>query len=359
MAHPTLKMLREHPMLQDHIRQHGPGVVGKYKKGCDSFIRASQLKKGERMLIIADHEREPMALGIANAAKEKGIKSFTLIAGYPDSPVKEGSEELKYALAAIGEHKPHATVLLVDKSAWPVRRPIYEATTKSKTNGFTITCPDIRHVDVSHILSGDPLPVQRRTRRVVSLLKLAAKSGHELVLETGKSVFRARLTNKSEVLADDMAPPEGEFDAGMRIANMPGGEAELKCLDEIDGDVFFGPGSLFSDFGHLKKGVVIRFKDGKLHSIGKTKSKHDAGIVAKLNEFMKKHGKGMFEPFSIGTNEHVPIELATTNLTQEKILGTIHIGVGDKDQHADLIAEVTNLHVGGKHLIKDGKWVLK
>jgi len=347
------KKLMSHEEMQEHIRKHGKKVVNDFIKGCKTALDAANVKRGDRIVIITDNKRRAIAETLEELAKHRGLEVKTIVSGSPQNPIHKDHAVMTSTVSAIHNTQPKVTFFFVDKASWPHRKPIYVATDKY---GFTYTAPGIRHEDFYAILSGDVDKVRRKTKSVLEFVKEAQKRGGKVELHTGEhSVFHCEITPEVMLTADSMEPPTQAF-LGEKVANLPGGEVETTFPKNVSGEIFFDAGSVFGEAGVIEKGITVRFENGKLKEMI-PHSENDKKLVKRMKSFFDKYGYDVVE-FAIGTNEFVPLELANTELTREKVLGTIHVGVGSEEAHSDLVAKVKHLRIAGKHIIKDGRWVL-
>ncbi len=160
---------------------------------------------------------------------------------------------------------------------------------------------------------------------------------------------------------------EREFKADTGLLNQPGGFGNLPA-----GELYIAPaegnsiGKMVIEPGinpYMKEQIVLNIKDGKVIDM-----KGDSRFTSRLEDIFKKYplGRNIAE-FGIGTNEKaVP---GSTPLEFEKILGTIHIAIGDNSTiggkitvpvHIDFMFEKPTVEItfaDGKTLeiMKDGK----
>lgn len=156
-------------------------------------------------------------------------------------------------------------------------------------------------------------------------------------------------------------PSKGLFHKKGESGNLPTGEAYIAPLEGKSNGVFFVDGSMAS-LGVIKgKPIRIEVVDGYAVNIsGNIKAK-------KLNETLEKYGplaRNIAE-FGIGTNDKA--RLSGILLEDEKVMGTIHIALGDNKSmggsvdipiHLDGVVKKPNVYFDGKIIMKNGKLLI-
>ena len=113
--------------------------------------------------------------------------------------------------------------------------------------------------------------------------------------------------------------------------------------------------------GVVKQPIVIEVADGLATKItGGEAAQKLLGLVSKFG----KEARNIAE-LGIGTNDAA--RLSGSTLEDEKVMGTVHIALGDNismggmvsvPSHLDLIIKEPTLIIDGKELIKDGKLLI-
>lgn len=160
------------------------------------------------------------------------------------------------------------------------------------------------------------------------------------------------------VTGRDAYASKGLFHKKSESGNLPTGEAFLAPLEGRSNGIFFVDGSM-SSVGVVKRlPIKIAVKDGLAVKIsGGTQAK-------KLNELMNKYGNlaRNIAEFGIGTNYKA--KLSGNTLEDEKVMGTIHIALGDNKSmggsvdvpiHLDGIVKKPTVYFDGKMIMKNGK----
>ncbi|MHB8930254.1 MAG: aminopeptidase, partial [Melioribacteraceae bacterium] len=153
-------------------------------------------------------------------------------------------------------------------------------------------------------------------------------------------------------------PSKGLFHKKGESGNLPTGEAYIAPLEGKSNGVFFVDGSMAS-LGVVKgKPIRIEVKDGFAVNIsGGSQAKK---LDATLNKFGNL-SRNIAE-FGIGTNHKA--KLSGVLLEDEKVMGTIHIALGDNKSmggnvdipiHLDGVVKKPTVFFDGKMIMKNGK----
>lgn len=156
---------------------------------------------------------------------------------------------------------------------------------------------------------------------------------------------------------------EGHKDGGLitnegDFGNLPGGEAYIAPVENSANGTVMYDGTI-PHIGRLENPIKAVFKDGVIEEISGGK---EADELRRLLSGVK--GSDVIAEFGIGTN---PISKLRGNLiTDEKVLGTAHIAVGDNKRipiggineceiHIDGIFREPTITIDGSIIMKDGK----
>lgn len=156
-------------------------------------------------------------------------------------------------------------------------------------------------------------------------------------------------------------PSKGLFHKKGESGNLPTGEAYIAPLEGKSNGVFFVDGSM-AGLGVVKgKPIRIDVKDGFAINIsGGTQAK-------KLDAALNKYGElaRNIAEFGIGTNYKA--KLSGVLLEDEKVMGTIHIALGDNKSmggtvdipiHLDGVVKKPTVYFDGKMIMKNGKLLI-
>ena len=157
-------------------------------------------------------------------------------------------------------------------------------------------------------------------------------------------------------------PSKGLFHQKGESGNLPTGEAFIAPLEGKSNGIFFVDGSM-AGIGVIKgKPIRIEVKDGLAVKIeGDSQAKKLNSIIERYGDL----GRNIAE-FGIGTNDKV--KLSGLLLEDEKVLGTIHIALGDNKSmggkinvpvHLDGVIKKPNVYFDEKIIMDSGKLLLK
>lgn len=153
-------------------------------------------------------------------------------------------------------------------------------------------------------------------------------------------------------------PSKGLFHKKGESGNLPTGEAYIAPLEGKSNGIFFVDGSMAS-LGVVKgKPIRIEVKDGFAVNIS------GGSQAKKLDETLSKFGNlsRNIAEFGIGTNHKA--KLSGVLLEDEKVMGTIHIALGDNKSmggnvdipiHLDGVVKKPTVLFDGKMIMKNGK----
>jgi leucyl aminopeptidase (aminopeptidase T) len=184
------------------------------------------------------------------------------------------------------------------------------------------------------------------------------------ILEKGKKV---RVTAPSgtdisfEITGRKVIPSKGLFHAKGESGNLPTGETFLAPIEGTSNGVFVVDGSM-AGLGLIKNANIrIEVENGYATKI-------TGGTLAKkLKLMLDKVGKEArnIAEFGIGTNDSA--KLSGVLLEDEKVMGTIHIAVGNNVSmggsvnvpiHLDGVIKKPTVWMDGRLLMKDGKLLI-
>ena len=145
------------------------------------------------------------------------------------------------------------------------------------------------------------------------------------------------------------------------FGNLPGGEAYIAPIETSANGTVMYDGTI-PHIGRLGNPIRVVFKEGRIEKIS---GGREADELKELLSGVE--GSDVIAEFGIGTN---PISKLRGNLiTDEKVLGTAHIAVGDNKRipiggineceiHIDGIFLEPTITIDGDIIMKDGKFLL-
>lgn len=177
---------------------------------------------------------------------------------------------------------------------------------------------------------------------------------------------KARITTKAGAdLSMSLEGRAGEDDCGIydtpgAFGNLPAGEAYIAPLEgTANGSLVYD--ASMGGVGLLKEPIRVTVKDGWAV---KVEGGEEAQRLQAILDKAGKNGTNIAE-LGIGTNEGARVTGSV--LEDEKVLGTVHIALGDNanfggkvdaDCHLDGILSAPNLYLDDELVMKDGQWIV-
>ena len=305
------------------------------------LLECMGLQRGETVLIVVD----PLSLEMGNVMWE-------VAANLEAEPMMIVMMEQKHHGS-----EPPASVAAAMRAAQIILAP----TTKSLSH--TQACRDAcasgaRMASMPGITNGII------TRSIAVDYSFMRTLSHKLVQQLS-DVKSARLSSPlGTELEMSLDGRQGIGDAGDlsqpgAFGNLPAGEAFIAPLEGSCQGVFYCDASV-GGFGRVTEPLRCDVKDGFVVSLAGDK------IALKLQEQMDGVGRlsGNIAELGIGTNPNAP--LSGNILEDEKVFGTVHIGIGnnitiggkvDVPFHVDLVIKKPTLYLDDMLVIKDGKFI--
>jgi leucyl aminopeptidase (aminopeptidase T) len=300
-------------------------------------------KKNEKILVITDEQKREMGLSLHENAVRMGyfsllveMKSGKINGEEPPAEIAELMQKFDVVFCPTAKSLTHT-----------------DARRSASAKGVRIaTFPGITKEVMIRGMNADYNAISKRT---IQLQK---------ILEKGKSV---RVTAPAgtdisfNIAGRKIIPSKGLFHAKGESGNLPTGETFLAPVEGTSNGVFVVDGSM-AGLGLIKNvNIKIEVENGYATKIS-------GGIVAKkLKVMLDKVGKEArnIAEFGIGTNDSA--KLSGVLLEDEKVMGTIHIALGNNVSmggsvnvpiHLDGVVKKPKVWMDGKLLMKDGKLLI-
>ena len=297
-------------------------------------------KKNEKILVITDEQKREMGLSLHENAIRMGyfsllveMKSGKINGEEPSAEIAELMQKFDVVFCPTAKSLTHT-----------------DARRNASAKGVRIaTFPGITKEVMIRGMNADYNAISKRT------IKL------QRILEKGKSV---RVTAPAgtdisfQIEGRKVIPSKGLFHAKGESGNLPTGETFLAPVEGTSHGVFVVDGSM-AGLGLIKNAnIKIEVENGYATKIS-------GGTVAKkLKVMLDKVGKEArnIAEFGIGTNDSA--KLSGVLLEDEKVMGTIHIALGNNVSmggsvnvpiHLDGVVKKPTVWMDGKLLMKDGK----
>jgi len=297
-------------------------------------------KKNEKILVITDEQKREIGQSLHENAVRMGY--FSLLV------------EMKSGKINGEEPSPEIAELMqkFDVIFCPTAKSLThtDARRSASANGVRIaTFPGITKDVMIRGMNADYKAISKRT------IKL------QRILEKGKTVrvTAAAGTDISfEIAGRKVIPSKGLFHKKGESGNLPTGEAFLAPVEGTSNGVFVVDGSM-AGLGLIKNAnIKIEVEKGYATKI-------TGGTLAKkLKTMLDKVGKDArnIAEFGIGTNDSA--KLSGVLLEDEKVMGTIHIALGNNVSmggsvnvpiHLDGVVKKPSVWMDNKMLMKEGK----
>lgn len=297
-------------------------------------------KKNESVLIVTDEFKNKIGYALFENAKKLGHESvyleFKSREMHGQEPPKQVAEMMK----------------LFDVVLCPTAKSLTHTNARREASALgarIATFPGITEEIMIRGLNADYKKIAALTIKLqeimneVNIVRVTAPNGTDITMDiSGRKAL----------------PSKGLFHKKGESGNLPTGEAYIAPLEGKSNGVFVVDGSM-SGVGVIdKKPITIQVENGFATKIS-------GGVQAKkLDSILNKYGKFArnIAEFGIGTNDKA--KLSGIILEDEKVMGTIHIALGDNKSmggnvdvpiHLDGIVKKPTVYFDGKLIMKNGK----
>lgn len=314
--------------------------------------------KGERIAILADTvplthptaelpTREALAERLASAARHLGAQA-TVISYEAQADSPEPPPSIEGALYQAGSETPVPFDIVLMVGGRSLTHTRFRQRLSRTRRLRMASMPGVEPHMFTGVLAADWAQVAARSRVAAGRLSRATLAEIQTESSAGTHTLRLSLAGREADAGTGLLATPGSF------GNLPGGEASLAPLeDSAEGEIAIG----------RERVCVMRFAEGAVASIeGEPLARELAEVFARIPA-----ARGLAE-LGIGTNERASDEHHI--LEAEKILGTVHIALGDNTgfggtraapYHRDFVAfspTLTLEYADGTHevLLKEGAW---
>lgn len=298
------------------------------------------LKENERVLVVTDENKREIgyslyenALGLGNEALLVEMRSRSYNGEEPPVEVAELMKKFDVVLCPTTRSLTH-TEARRNASAAGVRVATFPGITKEvMIRGLNADYNKIAELSIK--LKG----IFEKT----NIIRVTAENGTDITMDiTGRTAYASK----------------GLFHAKGESGNLPTGETFVAPLEGKSDGVFVVDGSM-AGVGMLdNETITIKVENGYATEITGGKG------ASQLTEILDKHGKDArnVAEFGIGTNDKA--QLSGILLEDEKVLGTIHIALGDNKSmggsvgvpsHLDGLIKSPTVYFDGEIIMDKGK----
>ena len=297
-------------------------------------------KKGETILVITDENKREIGLSLYENAKKLGFESFLI-------EMKAGEIN--------GEEPPKVIAQLMQKFdivLCPTSKSLTHTSARIKASKKGVRIATLPGITVDSMVRG-------LSANYINVAALSIKVSHLLTKAKMVHVTAPSGTNiKIDVLGREAIASKGLLHQKGDGGNLPTGEAFIAPMEGKTEGVFVVDGSMAGIGITDKQPIKIEVKKGLAVKItGGTKARK---LVKMLEPFGDK-GRNIAE-LGIGTNDKA--KLSGLLLEDEKVLGTIHIALGNNKSmggkvnvpiHLDGVVKKPTVKFDDKFIMKDGK----
>jgi len=300
-------------------------------------------KKNEKILVITDEQKREMGLSLHENAVRMGY--FSLLVEMKSGKIN-------------GEEPPKEIAELMQKFDvvfCPTAKSLThtDARRSASANGVRIaTFPGITKDVMIRGMNADYKAISKRT---IKLQKILVKGKSVRVTAQAGTDISFKITGRKVI------PSKGLFHAKGESGNLPTGETFLAPVEGTSNGVFVVDGSM-AGLGLIKNAnIKIEVEKGYATKIS------GGTLAKKLKTMLDKVGKEArnIAEFGIGTNDSA--KLSGVLLEDEKVMGTIHIALGNNVSmggsvnvpiHLDGVVKKPTVWMDRKLLMKDGKLLI-
>lgn len=300
------------------------------------------VQNGEKVLVISDINKREIGLSLFDTAKELGHEAIYL----EMKPLKVNGEEPPEYVARMMEK--FDVILIPTTTSLTHTKARRDA---SYLGARVATFPNITKEIMIRGLNADYHKIMALCKHVKDRL-----SGGNMV--TIKTELGTDLT--FSITGRNIYESKGLFHAKGESGNLPTGETFLAPVEGTSNGTLAIDGSLAS-FGRITNGpLLLKIRDGYVTEIS---GSDFAEGLAKLLDSVGPEARNIAE-FGIGTNDKAKI--SGIILEDEKVLGTIHIAVGNNKSmggnvdvpiHLDGVVTKPDVYLDGTLILQKGKFL--
>jgi leucyl aminopeptidase (aminopeptidase T) len=265
------------------------------------------VKDGEVVTVltdIADEERVQIGRSLWDAARKRGAEAI-----YVEMlPRKNSGEEPPISIAAL--------MATSDVVLCPTTKSLTHTKARRDAcsrNARIATLPGITQEVAIRCLSADYMEIARRTEAVASALR----TGSNFRVTSAKGTNLRLERGERSVIADT-----GLIRTPGSSGNLPAGEAFFAPMEgTAEGEIVFD-GSI-GDIGKLKTPVRLVVQNGIAKVIT------DSEAARKFDQLLSGVGPEAFQIAELGVGTNDRAEIHGTILEDEKVLGTVHLALGN------------------------------
>jgi len=303
-----------------------------------------KLQEDESFLVVTDPELREIGEALAEAGREIGAATVLM----EIDPLSRNGEEPP---EIVSEAMKKSDVVII-----PMSKSLTHTTARREAcdaGARVATMPGITRDTMIRCLNADYYAIAERTEKLTEMLT-NADSAH--VTSPGGTDITIPIAGIKAIASTGLIHQSGSF------GNLPSGEAYLMPEENKSNGVFVVDGSM-AGIGDLagKTPITIKVKDGFATEIT---GGEEADM---LREKLSAVGPRAFHTAELGIGTNDAAKIIGTILEDEKVMGTIHIALGNNMSmggtvnvpiHLDGIVKDPDVELDGKKIMENGKLLI-
>lgn len=302
------------------------------------------VRTDETLLIVTDTKLEEIGRILWETGLELGIDTMMMVMNVRATHATDAPTPVAMAMAAANAVIAATSTSLTHTAS---RRAACEAGAR------VATMPGITPETLKRGLSADYEAIAERTKKVTELMTKANVA--HLTTDLGTDIT-IPIDGIKAIASTGLIREKGSF------GNLPSGEAYMMPKEDASEGIVVVDGS-FAGIGKLPKGetITLRVEKGYVVAI-------EGGSAAKkLQGLLEPHGKAGFNLAELGVGTNDAAEICGAILEDEKVMGTVHLAVGNNMSmggtigpqiHLDGIINKPTLTLDGVPLLVKGEMKL-
>jgi leucyl aminopeptidase (aminopeptidase T) len=301
-------------------------------------------KKNENILIITDEQKRKIGLSLYENALRLGHEALYI--------------EMK-SRKQNGEEPPKEIAELMQKFDvvfCPTAKSLTHTDARRSASAKGVRVATFPGITEDVMVRGMNADYKKIAKLSVKLKKILEKGKNIKVASPAGTNISFEITGRTAIASKGLFHKKGES------GNLPTGETYLAPVEGTANGVFIVDGSM-AGLGLIKNAnIKIEVKDGFAAKITGGK------LASQLNKQLETAGKMArnIAEFGIGTNDSA--KLSGVLLEDEKVMGTVHIALGNNitmggtvnvPLHLDGVIKKPTVYLDEKLLMKDGKLLVK
>lgn len=297
------------------------------------------VKPRETVLIVTDAPERKIAMALFEVARKMGNETILT----EIIPRQSNGEEPPLSVAKLmGECQVVICVTSKSLTHTAARR---EACARGARVG---TMPGITEDMMLRCMNANYQSIADRSKKLVEILekgnelRVTGPSGTDITLYRGKRRAHA---------STGLLPNPGDW------GNLPSGETYFAPMEGTSQGIIVFDGSV-AGIGKLKKPIEIIVRDGYAVEI------KGGPEAEKLNALVDKHGQAARNVGELGIGTNDQAKITGLILEDEKVMGTVHIALGDNismggnvsvQSHLDGLIKKPTVYLDGRVIMEKGK----